>query len=89
VSRFAEGSVTGAYRIGFAGAGSASVVLKIYQDQSPWSAAKEARALRFLTGHGFDMSPRVLVLSRATGALNELRRAVKALPGPHAGRARH
>jgi len=39
VSRFAEGSVTGAYRIEFAGAGSAPVVLKIYEDQSPRFAA--------------------------------------------------
>ena len=68
VSRFAEGSVTGAYRIEFA-AGSAPVVLKIYECQSPWSAAKEARALRFLTGHGFDISPSVLAFSKAADAL--------------------
>ena len=69
VSRFAEGSVTGAYRIEFADAGPAPVVLKIYADKSPWSAAKEARALRFLTGHGFGISPRVLAFSRSAGAL--------------------
>lgn len=69
VSRFAEGSVTGAYRIEFAACGPAPVVLKIYADQSPWRAAKEARALRFLTGHGFRISPRVLAFSRSAGAL--------------------
>ena len=52
VSRFAEGSVTGAYRIEFAGADPAPVVLKIYDAGSLRFAVKEARALRFLTGHG-------------------------------------
>lgn len=69
MSRFAEGSVTSAYRIEFADAGSAPVVLKIYEDESPWLAAKEARALRFLTGHGLDIAPRVLAFSRSAGAL--------------------
>jgi hygromycin-B 7''-O-kinase len=69
VSRFAEGSVTGAYRIEFADAGSAPVVLKIYADESGWPAAKEARALRFLTGHGFGISPRVLAFSGSADAL--------------------
>ena len=68
VSRFAEGSVTGAYRIEFAGAGSAPVVLKIYRAGNGF-AAKEARALRFLTGHGLDISPRVLAFSRSARAL--------------------
>jgi hygromycin-B 7''-O-kinase len=68
VSRFAEGSVTGAYRIEFAD-GSAPVVLKVYGAQSPWCAAKEARALRFLTGHGVDIAPRVLAFSGSAAAL--------------------
>ncbi len=69
VSRFAEGSVTGAYRIEFAGAGSAPVVLKIYEAHSLRFAAKEARALRFLTGNGIDVSPRVLAFGRSAGAI--------------------
>jgi hypothetical protein len=69
VSRFAEGSVTGAYRVEFAGADPAPVVLKIYDAGSPRFAVKEARALRFLTGHGLDISPRVLAFSRSAGAL--------------------
>jgi aminoglycoside phosphotransferase (APT) family kinase protein len=68
VSRFAGGSVTGAYRIEFAGAGSVPVVLKIY-GAGDGSAAKEVRALRFLTGHGLDISPRVLAFSRSARAL--------------------
>jgi len=69
VSRFAEGSVAGAHRIDFADADRAPVVLKIYEDESPWTAAKEARALRFLTRHGFGISPRVLAFSRSAAAL--------------------
>ncbi|MFC1408758.1 phosphotransferase family protein [Streptacidiphilus sp. N1-12] len=69
VSRFAEGSVTGAYRIGFAQADALPVVLKIYGTDSLWEAAKEARALRFLTGHGINISPRVLAFSSAADAL--------------------
>jgi hypothetical protein len=69
VSRFAEGSVTGGYRIEFTGADPAPVVLKIYGAGSPRFAVKEARALRFLTGHGLDISPRVLAFSRSAGAL--------------------
>ena len=69
VVRFAEGSVTGAYRIEFADASSAPVVLKIYAHESPWSAAREARALRFLTRHGFHISPRALAFSGSAGAL--------------------
>jgi hygromycin-B 7''-O-kinase len=70
VSRFAEGSVTGAYRIEFARADSAPAVLKIYGADSLWYAAKEARALRFLTDHGIDISPRVLAFSRSAPALD-------------------
>ncbi|GAA3798132.1 hypothetical protein GCM10022403_034990 [Streptomyces coacervatus] len=70
VSRFAEGSVTGAYRIEFARAGVAPVVLKIYGADSFGYAAKEARALRFLTDHGVGISPRVLAFSRSTPALD-------------------
>ncbi|MEU0603252.1 aminoglycoside phosphotransferase family protein [Streptomyces sp. NPDC006393] len=69
VSRFAEGSVTGAYRIEFAHADAAPVVLKIYGTDDLWLAAKEARALRFLTDHGIDVSPRVLAFSRSAEAL--------------------
>ena len=69
VSRFAEGSVTGAYRIEFAGADQAPVVLKIYDAGSVEFAIKEARALRFLAGHGLDISPRLLALSRSASAL--------------------
>jgi hypothetical protein len=69
VSRFAEGSVTGAYRIEFADADPVPVVLKIYDAGSVRFAVKEARALRFLTGHGLDISPRVLAFSRSAGPL--------------------
>lgn len=69
VSRFAEGSVTGAYRIEFTGTDPAPVVLKIYDAGSLRFAVKEARALRFLTGHGVDISPRVLAFSRSADAL--------------------
>ncbi len=68
VSRFAEGSVTGAYRIEFADAGSAPVVLKIYGAGDRF-AAREARALRFLTGHGLDISPRALAFTSSAEAL--------------------
>src|SRR5689334_4110714 len=54
VSRFADGSITGAYRIDFVHADSASAVLKVFRANGLRSAAKEARALRFLTGHGID-----------------------------------
>jgi hypothetical protein len=63
VSRFAEGSVTGAYRIEFAGPDPAPVVPKIYDAGNRRFAVKEARALRFLTGHGLDISPRVLAFA--------------------------
>jgi len=69
LSRFAEGSVTGAYRVEFARAESAPVVLKIYESDSLWCAAKEARALRFLTSHGIDVSPRALAFSKCADAL--------------------
>lgn len=69
VSRFAEGSITGAYRVEFTRAESAPVALKIYETDSLWCAAKEARALRFLTGHGIDVSPRVLAFSKSADAL--------------------
>lgn len=68
VSRFAGGSVTGAYRIEFADADQGPVVLKIYEVGDRF-AAKEARALRFLTGHGLGISPRALAFSRSAGAL--------------------
>ena len=69
VARFAEGSVTGAYRIEFADPDAAPAVLKIYGADDASCAAKEARALRFLTGHGFDISPRVLALSACAAPL--------------------
>jgi aminoglycoside phosphotransferase (APT) family kinase protein len=69
VSRFAEGSVTGAYRVDFAGSDSAPVVLKIYEADTPWDAAKEVHVLAFLTDHGIDISPRPLAVSRAAGVL--------------------
>jgi hypothetical protein len=69
VPRFTEGSVTGAYRIEFTDTGSAPVVLKIYLDESPWLAAREPRALRFLAGHAVGVSPRVLAFSRSAEAL--------------------
>ena len=50
VSRFAEGSVTGAYRVEFDGADPVPVVLKIYDAGSLRFAVKEARALRFRLG---------------------------------------
>jgi aminoglycoside phosphotransferase (APT) family kinase protein len=68
VSRFAEGTVTGAYRIGV-GDGRA-VVLKVYGPGESWSAAKEAGALGFLTEHGIGISPRLLAFSRAAAALD-------------------
>lgn len=70
VSRFAEGSVTGAYRIEFADAGSAPAVLKIYGTDTLWFAAKEASALRFLADHGIEVSPRVLAFSRSADVLD-------------------
>lgn len=70
ISRFAEGSVTGAYRIDFADdVDSAPVVLKIYEADGTWWAAKEAHALKFLTDHGIDISPRVLAFSKSAEAL--------------------
>jgi hypothetical protein len=45
VSRFAGGSITGAYRVEFADARSAPVVVKIYGIEDRWLATKEARAL--------------------------------------------
>lgn len=69
VARFSEGSVTGAYRIEFADAASAPVVLKMYEPQGAWWAAKGARALSFLTEHGIDISPRLLAFSKAADAL--------------------
>ena len=69
VVRFDEGSITGAYRVEFADAASAPVVLKSYEPNDSWSAAKEARALRFLTGHGVDISPRMLAFRESAPAL--------------------
>jgi aminoglycoside phosphotransferase (APT) family kinase protein len=66
--RFAEGSVTGAYRVEFADAAAPPVVLKVYGTGGQ-SAGKEARALRFLTGHGIDISPRVLAYRGSVDAL--------------------
>lgn len=68
VVRFAEGSVTGAYRIEFADAAAAPVVLKVYATGNR-CAGKEACALRFLTGHGIDVSPRVLAYRGSADAL--------------------
>jgi aminoglycoside phosphotransferase (APT) family kinase protein len=70
VSRFADGSVTGAYRVEFADPRSAPVVLKIYATENRWWAIKEALALRFLTDHGIDLSPRLLAYSEAANALD-------------------
>jgi aminoglycoside phosphotransferase (APT) family kinase protein len=82
VSRFAEGSVTGAYRIEFADADPAPVVLKIYEAGGLRSAVKEVRALRFLTGHGLDISPRALAFSRSASALGGCPRLFSSLrPG--------
>lgn len=70
VSRFSEGSITGAYRVEFAHDGSAPVVLKVYQPAHMWwMAAKETHALRFLADHGIAVSPRVLAFSRSAEAL--------------------
>ena len=69
VHRFAQGSVTGAYRIEFADGDSAPVVLKIYPAESPWLAFKEASALRFLADHDIGVSPRVLAISKAADAV--------------------
>jgi hygromycin-B 7''-O-kinase len=69
VSRFAEGSITGAYLVEFAAADAAPVVLKVYEGDSLWCATKEAHALRFLTGHGIDISPRLLAVSPSAAAL--------------------
>jgi hygromycin-B 7''-O-kinase len=70
VSRFAEGSVTGAYRVEFADAGSAPVVLKTYEPENVWWAGKEARALRFLAEHDIDISPRLLAFSKSAEVLS-------------------
>jgi hygromycin-B 7''-O-kinase len=69
VSRFAQGSVTGAYRVDFAGADPAPVVLKIYEAETLWCAAKEVHVLGFLTDHGIDISPRALAISSSAGVL--------------------
>ncbi|HEU5427471.1 MAG TPA: aminoglycoside phosphotransferase family protein [Actinocrinis sp.] len=69
VSRFAEGSVTGAYRVEFANPDAAPVVLKVYEADNLWCAAKEARALKFLTDQGIDISPRVLAFAKSAEAL--------------------
>ena len=69
VSRFAEGSISGAYRVEFADAGSAPAVLKTYEPENLWMAGKEARALRFLAEHDIDVSPRLLAFSRSADAL--------------------
>lgn len=69
VSRFAQGSVSGAYRVDFADQAEAPAVLKAYPLESPWWAVKEARALSFLTEHGIDISPRLLAFSESAQAL--------------------
>lgn len=69
VSRFAEGSVTGAYRVDFANPDAAPVVLKVYEADNLWCAAKEARALKFLTDQGIDISPRVLAFAKSAEVL--------------------
>ncbi|MDI5962260.1 phosphotransferase family protein [Streptantibioticus silvisoli] len=71
VTRFAEGSVTGAYRVDFAAAGTAPVVVKVHGRDDLVSAVREARALRFLTRHGIDVSPRVLAFSRCAELLGD------------------
>ncbi len=70
VMRFAEGSVTGAYRVDFAADDAAPVVVKVYEPDDVWNAVKEVRSLRFLTEHGIDVSPRALGFSKAAGALD-------------------
>lgn len=70
VTRFADGSVTGAYRVEFECDDATPVVLKVYESDSAWLAAKEAAALRFLTGHGIDISPRVLAYCASAAALD-------------------
>jgi hygromycin-B 7''-O-kinase len=69
VSRFAQGSVNGAYRIDFTDAATVPVVLKAYPLENPWWGFKEARALSFLTEHGIDISPRLLAFSKSAEAL--------------------
>lgn len=69
VARFAQGSVTGAYRIDFVHADSAPAVLKIYEPDTLWWAGKEARALEFLTDHGIDISPRLLAFTGSAESL--------------------
>ena len=70
VARFDEGSITGAYRVEFADTASAAVVLKCYEPADAWFAAKEARALSFLTAHGVDISPRMLAFRESAPALD-------------------
>jgi hygromycin-B 7''-O-kinase len=82
VSRFAGGSVTGAYRVEFVDARSAPVVVKVYATDDRWLATKEARALQLLTDHGIDVSPRLLAYSRSADALDGRACVVAALlPG--------
>lgn len=70
VTRFAQGSVTGAYRVDFAHDDVAPVVVKVYEPDDVWSAAKEASSLRFLAEHGIGISPRALGFSKAADALD-------------------
>jgi aminoglycoside phosphotransferase (APT) family kinase protein len=70
VARFAEGAVTGAYRVSFTHHEVNPVVVKVYAPESRGDAAKEARALKLLRERGIFAVPRVLGFRKAVDVLD-------------------
>ena len=71
VTRFAQGSVSGAYRVSFAGGTAGPVVLKVPAWNDQWMAAKEAYVCRLLAEHGISLVPEVLAFHESTPLLNQ------------------
>ena len=69
VERFAEGSVSGAYRVSFAGAAEEPVVVKLPSPKYPWLAAKEVYGYRLLAEHGISAIPEVLAFQESAALL--------------------
>lgn len=70
VARYAEGAVTGAYRVSFTHHEVNPVVVKVYAPESRGHAAKEARALKLLRERGIFAVPRVLGFRKAVDVLD-------------------
>ena len=72
VTRFAEGTVSGAYQVTFADAQADPVVVKLPAPEYPWAAAKEVHVYRLLAEHAIPAVPQVLAFEESAPLLDGL-----------------